>query len=273
SIIERTVAANLTLQQAEARVREARASRRIAAAPLWPQIGSSGSYTRARTSKNGLGAVTPGKWTDLFQAGFDGNWELDVFGGNRRALEAAEASLEAAEDDRNAVLVSLLGEVGLQYVTYRSLQRRVAPTQQNLEAQRQTLELTHPLFDAGLAPELHGPRAHAPGAAPAPTSPVREPGAAGAARRLGVPTGGVPTTLEPELAAVAAIPRPPEQVAVGLPSELLLRRPDVARAERELASQTAEVGVATSDLFPRFFLSGIADLQSVHASDFFLWES
>src|SRR5262249_6738264 len=148
-----------------------------------------------------------------------------------------------------------------------------ALTQQNLEAQRQTLELTHRLFDAGLAPELDVQRANAQVATTASTIPLLEQGAAEALHDLGVLIGELPMTLEPQLAAVAAIPRPPGQVAVGLPSELLLRRPDVARAERELASQTAEVGVATSDLFPRFFLSGIADLQSVHASDFFLWES
>ena len=273
SLVERTVASNPTLQQAEARVREARASRQIAAADLWPQIGSSGSYTRARTSQNGLGALTPGKWTSLFQAGFDANWELDVFGGNRRAVEAADATLEAVEDDRNAVLISLLGEVGLEYVTYRSLQQRIVLTRQNLEAQQQTYDLTRRLFDAGLAPELDVQRAAAQVATTASTIPVFEQQAALAMHSLGVLIGELPMTLEPELSAVGAIPQPPPEVAVGLPSELLLRRPDVARAERQLASQTAEIGVATRDLFPRFFLSGIGELQSVHASDFFDWES
>jgi multidrug efflux system outer membrane protein len=273
SIIERTVESNLTLQQAEARVREARASRRISAADLWPQIGSGGSYTRARSSKNGLGAVAPGKWYNLFEAGFDANWELDVFGGNRRAVEAADATLQAVEDDRNAVLVSLMGEVGLEYVTYRSLQERISLTQENLAAQQQTLDLTRRLFDAGLAPELDVQRATAQVATTASTIPLFEQQAAQAMHSLAVLTGELPMTLEPELVAVGPIPRPPAQVAVGLPSELLLRRPDVARAERQLASQTAEIGVATRDLFPRFFLSGIGDLQSIQASDFIKWES
>jgi len=106
SLITRTVESNLTLRQVEARVREARALRRIAAADLWPQVEAAGSYTRERTSKNGVSLGGAGKTFNLFQAGFDANWEVDVFGGNRRAVEAADASVEAAEDDRNAVLVS-----------------------------------------------------------------------------------------------------------------------------------------------------------------------
>ena len=273
AIVARAVEANLTLQQAEARVREARASDQIAAADLWPQIGASGSYTRVRTSKNGPGALKPGHWYDLFFAGFDANWELDVFGGNRRAVEAADASLEATERDRDAVLVSLLGEVGLEYVTYRSLQQRIALTERNLDAQQKTLELTQRLFGAGLAPELDVQRAAAQVATTAAAIPPLEEQAAQALHGLAVLTGAMPMMLAPELAATKPIPTPPPQVAVGLPSELLLRRPDVARAERQLASQTAEIGVATRDLFPRFFLSGVGGLQSIKSKDFFEWES
>jgi len=273
SIVERTLRSNLTLQQAEARVIEARSLRRITAADLWPNLNASGSYTRARTSKNGLGALQAAKWYDLFQAGFDANWEIDVFGGNRRAVEAADASEEAAEDDRNAVQISLMGEVGLEYVTYRSLQQRIALTAANLEAQQQTLDLTRRLFDAGLAPELDVQRAAAQVATTAATLPPLRQQAEQALHSLGVLVGEPPMALAPELAAAGPIPQPPPQIAVGIPSDLLLRRPDVARAERQLAAQTAEIGVATRDLFPRFFLSGLADLQSIHAADFFKWES
>jgi NodT family efflux transporter outer membrane factor (OMF) lipoprotein len=273
SLVTRTAQANLTLQQAEARVREARASRRIAAADLWPQAEATGSYTRERTSNNGLGLGAGGKVFNLFQAGFDANWEVDVFGGNRRAVEAADASVEAAEDDRNAVLVSLMGEVGLEYVTYRSLQQRIALANQNLAAQQATLDLTRRLFNAGLAPELDVQRAAAQVATTASTIPLLVQQAAQAMHALSVLIGEPPMTLGEELAAVGPIPKPPAEVAVGLPSELLLRRPDVARSERQLAAQTAEIGVATRDLYPRFFITGAAGLQSVHASDFFDWES
>ncbi len=273
SLIQRTAEANLTLQQAVARVREARASRRITAANLWPQAEATGSYTRERTSKNGLSLGGAGKVFNVFQAGFDANWEVDVFGGNRRAVEAADASVEAAEDDRNAFLVSLMGEVGLEYVTYRSLQQRIGLANQNLDAQQKTLDLTRRLFGAGLAPELDVQRAAAQVATTASTIPLLVQQAAQAMHALSVLIGEPPMTLRDELAAVGPIPKPPAQVAIGLPSDLLLRRPDVARSERLLAAQTAEIGVATRDLFPRFFITGAASLQSVRSSDFFDWQS
>src|SRR5438309_3271980 len=273
SLVSRTVQANLTLKQAEARVREARALRRIAGADLWPQVQASGSYTRERASKNGISGGLAGQSFNLYQAGFDANWEVDVFGGNRRAVEAADASVEAAEDDRNAVVVSLLGEVGLEYVTYRSLQQRVALATQNVTAQQGTLDLTRRLFNAGLAPEIDVQRAAAQVATTASTIPLLDQQAAQAMHVLSVLLGQPPMTLQQELTAVGPIPKPPAQVAVGLPSELLLRRPDVARSERQLAAQTAEIGVATRDLFPRFFISGAASLQSVRSSDFFDWQS
>jgi len=273
SLVSRTVQANLTLKQAEARVREARALRRIAAADLWPQVQSSGSYTRERASKNGISSGLAGQSFNLYQAGFDANWEVDVFGGNRRAVEAADASVEAAEEDRDAVLVSLMGEVGVEYVSYRSLQQRLALARQNVDAQQGTLDLTRRLFDAGLAPELDVQRAAAQVATTAATIPLLEQQAAQAMHALGVLVAELPMALEQELAAVAPIPKPPPRVEIGLPSELLLRRPDVARSERQLAAQTAEIGVATRDLFPRFFISGAASLQSVRGSDFFDWQS
>src|SRR6185503_12981813 len=201
--------------------------------------------------------------------GFDANWEVDVFGGNRRAVEAADASVEAADNDRNAVIVSLLGEMGLQYVTYRSLQQRIRLAEQNLSAQQGTLDLTRRLFNAGLAPEIDVQRAAAQVATTASAIPLLEQQAAQAMHALGVLIGEPPMTLQQELAAVGPIPRPPARVEIGLPSELLVRRPDVARSERQLASQTAEIGVARRDLFPRFFITGAADLQSIRASDFF----
>jgi len=273
SLIQRAVQSNLTLQQAEARVREARALRRIAASDLWPQVEATGSYAREHASKNGVSAGAAGKTFNLFQGGFDANWEVDVFGGIRRAVEAADANVQAAEDDRNAVLVTLMGELGAEYVTYRSLQQRIALAKQNVAAQQGTLDLTRRLFNAGLAPELDVQRAAAQVATTASTIPLLEQQAAQTMHALGILIAQPPMTLQEELAPLGPIPRPPAQVAVGLPSELLLRRPDVARSERQLAAQTAEIGVATRDLFPRFFITGAASLQSVRSSDFFDWQS
>jgi len=273
SLIERTVAQNLTLKQAEARVVEARAQRRIAAADLWPQVGSSASYAREHASKNGTSLSFGGKAIDLFQAGFDANWEIDVFGGIRRSIEAADRTVEAAMDDRNAFVVSLLAEVGFDYVTYRSLQERIRLAKQNVTSQQGTLDLTRRLLNAGLAPEIDVQRAAAQVATTAATIPLLEQQAAQSMHVLGVLIGEPPMALQEELTAVAPIPIPPAEVAVGLPSELLLRRPDVARSERQLAAQTSQIGVATRDLFPRFFISGAAQLQSLRTSDFFDWGS
>ncbi len=274
SLVLRALQANFDVARAEARVREARASRKIAYSELWPHAEATGSYARERTSANGIAPGTRrGSWFNLFQVGFDASWELDVFGGIRRSIEASTANLEAAEADRDAVLLSLSAEVGLEYVTYRSLQQRVALATQNLDAQQATLDLTQRLFKAGLAPELDVTRAQAQVSTTAATIPLLRAQAAQSVHRLGTLIGQLPMTLTDELRPEGDIPQAPRLVSVGLPSELLLRRPDVARSERQLAAATADIGVATRDLFPRFFLTGMGGLQSLKASDLFDWQS
>jgi outer membrane protein, multidrug efflux system len=274
SLIERAMGANLDVRQAAARVREARASRRITASDLWPQVDASGSAIAERASKNGPNPSSPGdRSVNIFTVGFDASWELDVFGGIRRSIEAADATVAAAEADHAATLVTLFGDVGFEYVTYRSLQRRVAIANENLQNQQATLDLTRRLFDAGLSPELDVQRAAAQVATTASTIPVLEFQAAQAIHALGVLLGEPPMALRDELGPVAPIPRAPAQVAVGLPSELLLRRPDIARSERQVAAATAAIGVATADLFPRFVLTGAGGLESINASDLFDWGS
>lgn len=272
SLVERAVASNFDLVAAEARVRAARSSRAISASALWPAIGSSFNYTRQRTSENSPG-IAVGRTFSLFQTGFDANWEVDVFGGNRRAVESADADLEAAIHDRDAVLITIMGEVGLEYVTYRSLQRRIVLAEENLRSQQSTLDLTRRLFAAGLAPELDVQRAVSQVATTAATIPLMEQQRQQAMHALGTLVGEPPMSLRHELAPESPIPQPPPEVAVGLPSDLLRRRPDVARAERIVAAATAEIGVAMRDLYPRFFLLGMAGLQSIAASDLFTWES
>jgi outer membrane protein, multidrug efflux system len=274
SLVERAMRANLDVRQAEARVLEARASRRIAGSGLWPQVGASGSVIADRPSERSPDPSSSGEhWNKIYSVGFDSSWEIDAFGRIRRSIEAAEASVAAAEVDRAATLVTLFGDVGSQYVTYRSLQRRITIAKDNLRTQQQTLDLTRRLFDAGIAPELDLQRATAQAATTASSIPVLEFEAAQAIHALGVLLAQPPLALRDELEPAAPIPRAPAQVAVGLPSDLLLRRPDIARSERELAAATAEIGVATADLFPRFTLTGVAGLESLHASDALGWRS
>ena len=277
SLVERAVRSNLDLRLAEARIREARASRVVTASGAWPTLNVSGSYTRNRASENGV--AVPGEGTvivpsgganldqNFYQSGFDANWEIDVFGGVRRSVEAADATVEATVEDRRDVLVTLLGEVARNYIDLRGFQRQLAVARANLKTQQDTLELTQVRFQAGLASDLDVAQQEAQVNTTASQIPTLESGLKQAAYALDVLLGSQPGALWGELAKEAEIPSLPPEVLVGLPSDLLRRRPDVRRAERQLAAATAQVGAATADLFPKFSLTGIAGLQSVSASD------
>ena len=214
-----------------------------------------------------------GKQSNFYQAGFDASWEIDVFGGIRRGIEAADAEVEASVEARRDVLVTLLAEVARNYIEVRGLQAEIAIARQNLEAQKKTLELTQARFRAGRAAELDVVRAQAQVSTTSSQIPLLESARIQATQRLGVLLGREPGLLREELMAAAAIPPPPPEVPVGLPSDLLRRRPDLRRAERELAAATARIGVATADLYPKFSLTGFFALESVNASDVASWGS
>jgi NodT family efflux transporter outer membrane factor (OMF) lipoprotein len=274
SLIERAVESNLDLKIASARVREARAQYRTTSADLWPTVETSGSYERQLQSKNQpiLGAFPlPNIPFDnnVYQAGFDASWEIDVFGGTRRATEAAKAEVAAAEFGRRDTLVTLLGEVARNYVEARGYQRRLTIARQNIAAQDEDLAITRDRFNHGLTSNLDVQQAATLLATTRADVPTLESSLQASIHRLGVLLGQPPGTLLAELSTVAPIPAAPPQVPVGLPSELLLRRPDVQEAERQLAAATAQIGVATADLFPKFSLTGAAGFQSVSASDWF----
>jgi NodT family efflux transporter outer membrane factor (OMF) lipoprotein len=268
ALIERACAANHDLEQATARLREARARAGVARAELWPEVDAAGGASRNRASENGALPPIGDPEYDLYSAGFDARWELDVFGGTRRAIEAAEADIGAALEDRRAVLVSLLGEVASAYVDLRGNQRLASVARDNIEASRSTLELTRTRRAAGLATELDVTRAEALLAGAQATLPGFEAEVRIAIHRLSVLLGEHPGSLAAELLPEAPIPAAPERILVGLPSELLTRRPDVRRAERELAAATARIGVAVAERYPRFSLSGAFGLESVSSSDF-----
>jgi NodT family efflux transporter outer membrane factor (OMF) lipoprotein len=260
SLVARAVRANPDLRLAQARVREARAQRGVVAADRWPTVDASGSAARSRTSDHVFDA--PGSTSNLFQAGFDATWELDVFGGVRRAVEAADADVDAAVEDRRDLLVSLLAEVARGYVELRGAQRQAAIARQNLAAQSQTLELTRTRLAGGLATDLDVARAEAQVDATASTIPTFETTARRSIHALSVLVAAPPESLVAEFSTESAQPSPPPDVPTGLPSDLLRRRPDVRRAERRLAAATARIGVATADFFPRFSLTGAVGLAS-----------
>lgn len=262
-LIERAVAGNLDLKQARARVREARARRGIAAADLFPTLDASGSASWNRVIRD-RGADTT---TDLYQAGLDAGWELDIFGGVRRSVEAAEGNLEATEEDLRDVLVSLLAEVALNYLDVRIYQDRIAVAEDNLQSQSETSRLTEWRFEAGLSDQLAVQQARYNMENTRSQIPVLQTGLDAAMNRVAVLLGGQPGSVHAELERPEPIPVPPLDVAVGVPADLLRRRPDVRQAERELAAQTARIGVATADLYPKFALNGSIGLESLSTNN------
>lgn len=199
---------------------------------------------------------------NLFQAGFDATWELDIFGGTRRAIEAAEADIEAAVESRRDVLVTLLSEVALNYVELRGAQRRLAIARENIRVQQDTVDLTRTRYEAGFTNELDVAQAQAQLAATQSQVPLLESQIRQAIYQLSVLLARPPGALLSELERERPIPANPAEVPVGLPAELVRRRPDIRAAERQLASATAQIGVATADLYPRFALTGSFGPQS-----------
>jgi outer membrane protein, multidrug efflux system len=261
------------LEEAEARVREARALRGVAGAAEYPEVDAGAAYARTHGSANvpiGVppGGLGPGIDGNLWQAGFDASWEIDVFGGIRRRIEAANAAYEASLAGRGDAMLMLSGEIARDYVVLRGAQRQLAVAQENLSIQRDALALTRSQFDAGLASRLDVVRAQAQVEATEAEIPTFVVDARTAIYRIGALMGVPPESLLAELDAPEAIPTPVADVPIGLPSDLLQRRPDIREAERQLAAANARIGVAKADLYPHFYLTGAAGLESLEASTF-----
>ncbi len=269
SLIERAVAANHDLRIAEGRLREARALRSGVIWDFGPTITGSAGYTDAQRSQNALAFPVRKLHTDLYDAHFDARWEIDIFGGTRRQLESANAQYAAVVEDRRDVLVSVLSEVARNYVETRGFQQRLAIARKNIRAQTEAVEITRARFNAGLTSELDVKQAESLLATTRSQLPTLETAVKAGIHRLGVLLGQPPGALLTELSPEGAIPTTPPSVPVGLPSDLLRRRPDVRRAERQLAAATADIGVETAELFPKFSLIGTGGFQSLSASDWF----
>ena len=268
-LVESAISGNLGLKEARARVREARARRGISEANRFPTIDGSGSARSSRSSE-GTGS---GSKRELYATGFDAAWELDVFGGKKRTVEMAGATLQASEEDLRDVLVSLLAEVALNYIELRSFQTRLSVAEANLDAQNKTYDITRWRRQAGLTTQLDVEQAKSSLEQTRAQIPGLQIGLEQTKNRLAVLIGQPPGSLRDALAERKAIPVTPLEVAVGVPAEILRRRPDVRRAERQLAAQTAQVGVATADLYPKFSLLGSIGLESLSLGDLFLWEN
>ena len=270
-LVLRSAGGNLTLREALWKVEEARALRGVVSSNRKPQVGFEADANRSQPSENGIFSPIAGdegfEAGNQFTAGFGASWELDVFGRIRRQVEAADAAAQASVEAYRDVLVSLYAETALAYLNVRTSQERWRIAHANVDAQETTLQLTKDRFDSGLVSALDVSQAESNLANTYSLIPVIERDLNEALNRLAVLLGEHPGALHAELDQEVEIPQEPEAVAIGLPTELLRQRPDVRRAERLLASQIAQIGVATADLYPTFSLAGFLGLEALGLGD------
>lgn len=274
-LIAAAFAANLDLREAESRIREARAREIVAGASGRPQLGASGEASRTRLSENGPlagafsgslppggGAGLPGSSFSTFRTGFDASWEIDLWGGTKRAVEAAAARTEAEVWTGRDLRVALAAEVARHYVDLRLLQRRTAIAGEALARQREIGALLDSRARNGLISTLEVEQQRRQTAQAAAALPPLEAEAQARIHAIAFLLGGFPASLDGALAAPGALPSIPAAVPAGLPSDLLRRRPDIVAAERRLAAASADIGVAKADLYPRLSLTGALGLVS-----------
>ncbi len=252
SLIELSLADSTDLRLAKARLRQARATRRQVIGDYFPTLTASVSPTRSKSART----VSNVPERTFYDAGFDATWEIDLFGGTRRAVEAASADLAASQADADYARVSLVAEVVENYAELRSYQQRLAIAQDNLVSQEETLQITEWRYQAGLASASDVEQART----------IREQTRAGipdleislveAENRLAVLTGQMPGALHERLTKVEPLPSVPRDVATGIPADVLRQRPDLISAERTLAAETARVGQKLAQRFPSLSLSG-----------------
>lgn len=240
------------LRTAQAKLREVRAQRGIAEAGFAPTLSASAAHDRSRSSAQS--SLAGGRSSSYYSTGFDASWELDLFGGTRRSVEAASADEQASAANLEDVRVTLLAEVARNYVELRSAQQQWRIAADNLAAQEETLALTRWRQQAGLATEVDVEQARSSAEQTRAAMPPLQTSALAAEHRIEVLLGEVPGSRQASLGQPGPIPLPPARVAIGIPATLLAARPDIRVAERQLAAQTARVGVAEAARYPGFSL-------------------
>ena len=270
ALIDQAARSNLTLQQATQQIIESREIRNASAANLGPFVSAAGAYQHSRTSRNiGTGSNFGPSESDLYQAGFDATWELDFFGQIRRGVEAANANYRAAIDNRRGVWLTLLSELANDYMTLRGVQRQIAVTQANLKTQQHTAAILRQQIGGGLSTSLALANALAQVATTESQLPEFRIQEKQLIYAISVLLGQPPQAMEKKLSIPGPIPPVPPVVPIGLPSQLLLRRPDVREAEEQYAAATANVGVAEGNLFPQFTINGNIGYAASNAAKWF----
>jgi outer membrane protein, multidrug efflux system len=258
-LLDELARANLDVRAAQARVRGARAARFNAALDLAPTITAAGGYTRQRISSASF-PIGTGRFPDqdIWDAGFDASWELDLFGRLRRTLQAQSALVTATREDLRDVQVTLSAELARAYFDLRGSQEQLTVAQRNAENQQRTLQVTRQRLDAGRGTAFDTERALAQLNFTLATIPALQSRVADAQYQIGVLVGRPPASVATELQVAVALPDFPKTVSVARADSVIRHRPDVSAAERQLAAERAFVGAAKADYLPRLTVGGSA---------------
>jgi NodT family efflux transporter outer membrane factor (OMF) lipoprotein len=300
SLEQQLTDANLDVAAASARLWQSRAEQRIAGAAEYPTLDGNASYDRERGSPNGilslLGVSPTGSQPqsaagntplgvaplpgskgspayNLYQFGFDASWEVDIWGRARRGVEAATALSDASYEDRNAVLLSARAELARDYIQLRDTQALLQIARQNLDIARNTTKLTEKRVHEGVVTNLDVDNAAAQAESIESLIPTFESRCETTINAIGVLLAKKPGELQQMLAEPHDVPALPDQVPIGVPSELVQRRPDIRKAEAQLHAATAAIGMAKADFYPRISLNGSAGFQSLQLSNLADWAS
>ena len=268
ALITRSLASNLDLQIAEARISEARATRETASSALLPQGSAVGQATRADTDLKLPGGVplTNGP-INFYEAGFDASWELDLFGGHRRDIEASEANLEASEASLEDVKISLLAEVARTYIDIKADQAQIAVTEDTIQSNKNTLRIAEERFNVGDTAGIDVTQAHALLSSAETQLPYYRNMLKQAEYSMDVLLGEEPGAAESIIGKDTSIPVSDKKLILGAPASVIANRPDIHMAERKLAAATAEQGVAVAQFFPDISLSGFVGLLDTSTTD------
>ncbi|WP_231423639.1 efflux transporter outer membrane subunit [Pseudomonas sp. Leaf59] len=276
ALTRRALTDNLDLKLAGSRLQQSRAVRQVTTAGRYPNLAAGGGYQRKRNSGEGLNDPSGENGRSAFNqwdTGFSAAWELDFWGRVKRETEAADATLQVAEDDRRAVLLSVLAETAQDYIQLRGVQNTRNVTEQNLDVARHSLKLSQLRLADGVATDLDVAEAAAQVATIEARLPELQQRQDQLINALSLLMGEPPQALHAQLSKDAAVPQTPRQVAIGLPSQLAERRPDIRQAEARLHAATANIGVAKGDFYPRITLSGSLGSQALQLADFGSWGS
>lgn len=274
SLIDQASNANLDLKIASTRLEQSRAARQVVAGDQLPSVSAGMSYQRARNSGEGLSDPSgmSGKSAfNLWDGGFDASWEVDLWGRVKREVEAADATVAVADNDRRGVLLSVQAETARDYLQLRGVQHTLVVTRDNLAVSRNSLELSNARLASGVATHLDVAQAAAQVATVEARVPLLEHRQAQLINALSLLLAQTPRTLQSVLEKPADMAPLPAAIPVGLPSDLAQRRPDIRQAEARMHVAAASVGVAEGDFYPRIVLSGNVGFQSLQLADFGSW--